>query len=214
MEDHIQTRSDYEVHFDTKDKRKKALEYALDIRKFEIELYWKRAAYFWTLIVAAFGGYFSLNSVETPDTKLVFMVGCIGTVLSVGWFLANRGSKYWQENWESHVDTLQEEFIGPLYRTTIAKNRYSWWNFWDGYPYSVSRINQVISLFIALLWIGITVSAYPGCHWPQCFSEYSILTLAIVTCTFILLLLFQFSGRSSTKARTIDLGFIPLTQVA
>lgn len=25
----------------------KALERALDIRKFEIELYWKRAAYFW-----------------------------------------------------------------------------------------------------------------------------------------------------------------------
>ena len=31
---------------------------ALDIRKFEIDLYWKRAAYFWTFIAAAFGAYF------------------------------------------------------------------------------------------------------------------------------------------------------------
>ena len=30
-----------------------ALEHALDIRKFEIELYWKRAAYVWAFIAAA-----------------------------------------------------------------------------------------------------------------------------------------------------------------
>ena len=35
----------------------RALAYALDIRKFEIELYWKRATYFWGFIAAAFAGY-------------------------------------------------------------------------------------------------------------------------------------------------------------
>ena len=34
-----------------------ALAYALDIRKFEIELYWKRATYYWAFIAAAFAGY-------------------------------------------------------------------------------------------------------------------------------------------------------------
>ncbi|TQP38712.1 hypothetical protein FLM09_19635 [Vibrio cholerae] len=34
-------------------KNKLALDYALDIRKFEIELYWKRATYFWALIAVA-----------------------------------------------------------------------------------------------------------------------------------------------------------------
>ena len=29
------------------DKHKEAIKVALDIRKFEIELYWKRAGYFW-----------------------------------------------------------------------------------------------------------------------------------------------------------------------
>ncbi|MDP3063542.1 MAG: hypothetical protein Q8O40_10115 [Chloroflexota bacterium] len=37
--------------------RAKALEYALDVRKFEIGLYWSRATYFWTLITAAFAGH-------------------------------------------------------------------------------------------------------------------------------------------------------------
>ena len=32
----------------------RALAYALDIRKFEIELYWKRGTYFWAFIAAAF----------------------------------------------------------------------------------------------------------------------------------------------------------------
>lgn len=39
----------------------KALEQAHDIRKFEIDLYWKRAAYFWTFIAATFAGYFLLQ---------------------------------------------------------------------------------------------------------------------------------------------------------
>ena len=33
------------------------LAFAADIRKFEIELYWKRATYYWTFIAAAFAGY-------------------------------------------------------------------------------------------------------------------------------------------------------------
>lgn len=32
------------------EKREKALLQTLDVRKFEIELYWERAAYFWTLL--------------------------------------------------------------------------------------------------------------------------------------------------------------------
>lgn len=38
-------------------KEEKALNQALDIRKFEIELYWKRATYFWTFIGATMAGF-------------------------------------------------------------------------------------------------------------------------------------------------------------
>ena len=45
--------------------RTEALKAALDIRKFEIELYWKRAAYFWTLIAASFAGYGAVQASQT-----------------------------------------------------------------------------------------------------------------------------------------------------
>ena len=49
------SQEDYEKAFE--DKEEKALEHALDIRKFEIELYWKRATYFWTFIGATLAGF-------------------------------------------------------------------------------------------------------------------------------------------------------------
>lgn len=114
----IKTRGEYFKNFSGQPSdlqlRAEALKYALDIRKFEIELYWKRAAYFWTLIAAAFAGYFALRSAEKLREGPLFLVTCLGLVLSVAWYLVNRGSKFWQENWERHVDILEDEIIGPL----------------------------------------------------------------------------------------------------
>ncbi|HZW40285.1 MAG TPA: hypothetical protein VFF33_13385 [Ignavibacteriaceae bacterium] len=44
-------------------KKQKALEYAFDIRKFEIELYWRRGAYFLAFINIAFTSYFVILNV-------------------------------------------------------------------------------------------------------------------------------------------------------
>ena len=96
---------------------KSAHELALDIRKFEIELYWKRTTYFWTIIAATFAGYFALSTAKNINNGLVFMVSCIGLMLSLGWYLVNRGSNYWQENWELHVDSLENDITGPLFKT-------------------------------------------------------------------------------------------------
>ena len=79
------------------EKGQNALKQALDIRKFEIGLYWQRAAYFWALIAAAFAGYFAILSSDHLADKeyLAYIVGCIGFLFTWAWFLVNRGSKYW-----------------------------------------------------------------------------------------------------------------------
>lgn len=148
-----------------KDKKlkEKALEYALDIRKFEIELYWKRASYFWTFIGVIFAGYFLVLSKLDLSKNLefngiiLFILSCLGFVFTYCWYLVNRGSKFWQNNWERHVDMLEDDYIGPLYKTAINMQSFNFWKLHKEYPYSVSKVNQLLSIFIFIIWITLAI---------------------------------------------------------
>lgn len=134
-----------------------ALKQALDIRKFEIEMYWKRATYFWTIIGVIFAGYFLLiksNGLSSSPT-LIFLVNCIGFIFSLSWFLVNRGSKFWQNNWERHVDLLEDNITGPLYKTVIKTGELKFWSIRKEYNYSVSKINQILSFYVTVIWLGM-----------------------------------------------------------
>jgi len=62
-------------------KKEKALDHALDIRKFEIELYWKCAAYFWTFIAATLAGYMAIQAVAIEQKQdLSVVLSCLGFV--------------------------------------------------------------------------------------------------------------------------------------
>jgi hypothetical protein len=204
MAKRIATPEVYTAHFGDAQRRERALEYALDIRKFEIELYWKRATYFWTLLGASFAAYFLLASAKPSQSAAVFLVSCIGLILSVGWYLVNRGSKYWQTNWERHVDSLEDEFIGPLYKTTIAIEQFRLFHFWDGYPYSVSKINQLISLYIVFVWVGNVISSFPDHPLPSYIVNVSPWVLGFTTAVFLVLLLFIGRSGSQGRKRPVD----------
>lgn len=144
--------------------KKDALEKALETRKFEIELYWKRATYFWTFIGAALGGFFVAYASSSFYRKdLLVILCCLGLVFSFAWFCVNKGSKYWQENWEKHVDLLEDDGIGPLYKIVLSRNRTTgkWHKLQDfitgPQALSVSKINQLISAFMVLLWLILLV---------------------------------------------------------
>jgi len=144
-----------------------ALKYALEIRKFEIDLYWKRATYFWTFIAAALAGFFLIQKSEgAANSYLSIVIGCLGFVFSFAWFWVNKGSKYWQENWENHVDLIEDFVVGPLYKIVTERSeedrKKPIKNFIVGpAPYSVSKINQIISLFVTLLWAVLIFHALP-----------------------------------------------------
>jgi hypothetical protein len=141
--------------------RDKALERALDIRKFEIELYWKRATYFWTFIAVTLAGYAAVQASDAIAEKkdLSVVLSCLGVLFSVGWHCVNRGSKQWQENWENHVDMLEDGVIGPLYKTILRRrppenlNEHFINAITGPWPVSVSGINQIISIYVVLLWL-------------------------------------------------------------
>ncbi|BEM48720.1 hypothetical protein SME17J_22140 [Serratia marcescens] len=136
-----------------------AFEKAHDIRKFEIELYWKRTAYFWTLIAAIFAGYFLLLATEEskiPHKELYLMaISSIGLVFSYAWFLAAKGSKFWQENWECHLDMLEDDITGPLYKTVLKRENKDD-EITSPEAFSVSKINQWIAMFVIIIWSVFT----------------------------------------------------------
>jgi hypothetical protein len=204
----IRSEPEYRARFrggeENSPRRPTALELALDIRKFEIELYWKRASYFWTLIAASFAGYFSLQSSASATARgLIPLVSCLGFLLSLGWYLVNRGSKYWQENWERHVDLLESGVVGPLYKTTISREEFPMLRFWGGYPYSVSKINQLISLFVALVWLGLIVGTFPALPKRECLLAITPWLLIGLTLAFSVLLLTLGVGGSEGRPRRI-----------
>lgn len=167
-----------------------ALKYALDIRKFEIDLYWKRATYFWTFIAAAMAGYFLIQKNEGPEnTYLSIVIGCLGFVFSFAWFWVNKGSKYWQENWENHVDLIEDFVVGPLYKIVTERpeedKKKPIRDFVIGpAPYSVSKINQIVSLFVSLLWAVLIFHALPpfDLSAPIAWPYVVIIFLTLLAC--------------------------------
>ena len=168
-------------------KLSKALEVALDIRKFEIELYWKRATYFWVFIALAFTGYalIYLNKNEFLN-DLDFMtirtlVSGYGMIFSFSWYIVNRGSKFWHNNWERHVDFLENDLIGNLYKTVISKDNLSKYNPFSEYAFSVSKVNLLLSFSIFFLWIFVFLR--------DVIDFYKVLDVSIYTVCFVIIIL-------------------------
>lgn len=177
-------------------KAEQALQHALDIRKFEIGLYWQRATYFWALIAATFAGFFAVLASEHMVEREfnAFVLACIGLIFSIAWFLTNRGSKFWQENWENHVDMLEDDATGPLYKTVLRRPK-------EGNlisraiegpaPYSVSQINQWVSLFTVAVWLCLIWLVLPPFAWKVggIYTKHAV--IGTVTLVAALLLLFR-----------------------
>ena len=169
-----------------------ALKIALDNRKYEIENYWKRATYFWTFIAATLAGFIAVqtSSSSPAKTDISVLLCSLGIIFSFGWFCANKGSKYWQENWENHVNLLEDEIIGPLHKVVLHRNNRQ--NIIDfinqvltgPLPVSVSKINHIISLYITIIWIGLLFYALPPFNIDAPINLYyvSLIILTAFTC--------------------------------
>jgi hypothetical protein len=204
------TRSEYLKHFEGEQtqnkKQKEALKHALDIRKFEIELYWKRAAYFWTFIAAAFAAFFLLSRTSSSiQFEMCYLVSSMGLVFSFGWYLVNRGSKAWQRNWEAHVDLLEDEVMGPLYKMTINRYRYDFLDPTDAFPFSVSKINQLLSLFVVAIWIFLLLYSLSTFQVSKFVHWFALLFISAVSGTAVWLLIKQGQTTMSDEKIVVDL---------
>lgn len=137
---------------------------ALDARKLELELFWKRSLFFWGFISSAFIGYASLHN---DHSNIAILVANFGLVCSFAWSFSNRGSKFWYESWERYVTTLEEKVMGqslfskpsqclPDEEEKILrcnwKRKISWLN---GKRFSVSKLAIALSDYTVAIWLCI-----------------------------------------------------------
>lgn len=177
------------------ERMKKRYDVSLDTRKLEIELFWKRSLFFWGFIASSFIAFAAFSGAKTDNLHLKSLIALFGLVCSFCWTLANRGSKYWQENWESQVDEIEDKITGPLFKTPapIQKNKF-WW--FRARKFSVSKLTISLSDYVTIVWLGISVycisqlSIFKSVCWPCYFDKdslifyFSIFTLSWLVITF------------------------------
>jgi hypothetical protein len=164
------------------DHKMAALLHSLEIRRFEIDLYWKRATYFWAFIAATLAGYGVVQASSMKfKTDLSVIISCLGFVFSCGWY------------WESHVDLLEDAIIGPLFKIILKQPRPGSLkgylkDFFSGpYPFSVTKINQIISVFVSFLWLFLLGKSLP--KFSLC-AEIKWDYVLIISVTFLIVVSF------------------------
>jgi hypothetical protein len=144
-----------------------ALRIAQETRQFEIGLYWTRSAYFWAFVSVALGGFFALQANTNGDLPrwIPALVAFLSVVFSAGWYVVARASKFWQENWELHVDYLEDRVARPLFQTVANPKKRAWWKPLDGLAVSVSRVNMVLALTVTI--VSDALLGYAAWKWLQ-----------------------------------------------
>ncbi|MEN4787259.1 hypothetical protein ABEH33_13735 [Pantoea agglomerans] len=143
------------------DKLKEAYNKAHDIRKFEIDLYWKRTSYLWTLIAALItvSGVLLASYYRLPDGSLdkkillwlVAGVASLGVITTVISSKILESGEYWQKNWEYHVNVLEPLFSGSLYGTLLNSKEQR---------YSISKLNHAIYIMLLTTWMIVIEVIY------------------------------------------------------
>lgn len=196
---------------------REAYKRAHDIRKFEIEMYWRRSAYLWAFQAVAFAAlgaiFASTNNIgwECPEipsgnfdicatkrSRLIIAtaVWSFGLVTSIVWVMLLQGAKFWQNNWERHVDYLEAQFSGHLYKTYPTEDSTA--------PYSVSKLNRLVATCTVFLWltIGISIgSLMIKAHW--CLVAIALISLVFLPYWFFeKYLRMDPYGRKPTEGKT------------
>jgi hypothetical protein len=69
---------------------------------------------------------------------LLLISASIGVITAFAGYLTANGSKFWQENWEAHVDLLENEIGVRLTQVMLCR---------EPPQFSVSRINRFLLLY-------------------------------------------------------------------
>ncbi|WP_180778544.1 RipA family octameric membrane protein [Pectobacterium aroidearum] len=138
---------------------KEAYDKAHQIRNIEVDLYWKRATYCWTLVGALlticgllFSAYLKPDDLDKRDSTILIAIGAvsfIGVVITYLCQYMSVSGEYWKKNWETHISMLEPMFSGRLYSTHLVSSRYR---------SSIAKLNFLLFLVIQISWLIVIMS--------------------------------------------------------
>jgi hypothetical protein len=174
------------------EKEKLEFEKSLEIRQFEIDLFWKRAWFFGALLVALVTGFITLKNTNHPllSISLVFII----FLVTLAQTLMNRGSKYWQERWEFKTKNRESRYGVDITKTQKypheryyidATIRAKGENFLTrGHRFSVSKLTfliwDIITIFFFSLWLNEIASTYFAERYNSINSVYFLIAFHFV----------------------------------
>jgi len=90
---------------------------------------------------------------------------------------------------------------GPLYKSEINRYRSNLWNLTAGYHFSPSKINQLLGVFVTVVWFGLmlrTLLTADWCDRSHGWTAVSMSALTVATCAA-----FWFWGRSAEASKPL-----------
>jgi hypothetical protein len=145
------------------------------------------------------------------DNFYPLLISCFGFICSVAWSLANRGSKYWQENWENiivHIENGNKE-IGFLFSRVQPEGikikqekSYKYLELWlKKRQFSVSKLSIAISDVLIIIWLLIIFK-----H-TEVFNYFDKINYAVlfVVLIFVVLMIFTTAGTKNTSFKDDEL---------
>lgn len=174
-----------------KEMLKQRFQVSLETRKFEIDLFWKRSLFFWGFIASAFVGFTMLYE---KHIGLSIVIAGFGMVCSFAWTMANRGSKYWQENWETKVGKFEDDITGPLFKVHEPVQKKDIWL--QARRYSVSKLAIALSDYVFLLWfsiVGYQIMTYltPNETFTECLRSFGKIAFSFLSIVYVGLILWK-----------------------
>lgn len=191
-----------------------ALDRAYQLRSFEIEHYWKRATYFWGFQIAIFAalGLVWKETIPTSWSPITIALSGVGILTALANTLSAHGSKFWQQNWEMHIDMLEDDIEGRLHKTVwLREGRTS---------FSVSRINQSLSYFFITFWVIVFVyTSYKSLDFTSiysvvlnCYNYAYVLFILVMVVVGVFILFCQRSDLDGTTPKSDGSHGAPIEQ--
>jgi len=129
-------------------KVERAYERAHKNRDFEIELYWKRATYFWgfeAAFLAVAGIVLTSGNLNGWSFGFLALIALAGFCVTVLWAMMSSGAKFWQNNWEHYIDLLEPYVVGDIYKNFLSNKDLE-------RPFSVTKVNTLVIYVCGMLW--------------------------------------------------------------